>query len=138
MLVRLIYVSRIADCPLGVFDILKHARPANAVLGITGGLVELDQVFLQYLEGEESVVDVMYGKILKDPRHTDIKLLERRAIKLRAFSGWRMALLRWNPDSKAIFYSFSPGARLDLYATDPSTAAPLFRALAKAECWLDD
>ncbi|RYF40285.1 MAG: BLUF domain-containing protein, partial [Comamonadaceae bacterium] len=129
---------RIADCPLGVSDIFEHARPANAVLGITGGLVVLDQVFLQYLEGEESVVDAMFSKILTDPRHSDVKLLERRDIRLRAFRGWRMGLLRWNPASKAIFYSFSPGARLDLYATDPSTAAPLFRALAKAKCWLDD
>ncbi len=138
MLVRLIYVSRVADCPLGVEDILERARPANAVLGLTGGLVFLENVFLQYLEGQEEVVDDMYRKILKDLRHCDVKLLERRAIKERAFDGWRMGLLNWNSSTKAIFYSFSPGAKLDLYATDPATAAPLFRALAKTEFWQDE
>ena len=46
-----------------------------------------------------------------------------------------MALLEWNEHSRNIFRSFSPDSKFDLYAADPSTAAPLLRALVRAPDW---
>ena len=46
-----------------------------------------------------------------------------------------MALLDWDDNTRAIFRSFSPDAQLDLYAADPSTAAPMLRALVRAPGW---
>ena len=46
-----------------------------------------------------------------------------------------MKLLEWDERREAIFRSFSPGANLDLYAADASTAAPLLRALIREADW---
>lgn len=51
------------------------------------------------------------------------------------FSDWSMAMLEWTESTKQILRSFSPGIELDLYKTDPATAAPLFRAWATADDW---
>lgn len=95
----------------------------------------LDGVYMQYLEGEEVVVDQLFEQIRADKRHVGATVLERRAIKQRAFAQWSMKLLAWDERNTAIFRSFSPGANLDLYATDPSTAAPLVRALIRPPDW---
>lgn len=47
-----------------------------------------------------------------------------------------MERLKWNERTEAIFRSFSPESGLDLYQTDSSTAAPLFRAWAATTDWM--
>lgn len=133
-LIRLIYTSR----ALAGFDMegmLAHSRPRNQEAGITGGLALLEGCILQYLEGPQAVVDALFKRILRDPRHTEVQLLERREIARRLLGPWRMAVLEWTTETKQIFHSFSPGAPLDLRRTDPSTAAPLFRAWAATALW---
>ncbi|MCU4118846.1 BLUF domain-containing protein [Variovorax sp. N23] len=136
MLIRLVYASRsqnqsAQDLPA----ILEWSRRANSELEVTGVLCYLDGVYMQYLEGEESAVDALFKRIHADSRHQGVALLERRAISRRAFPEWSMALLDWNDNTRAIFRSFSPEARLDLHAVDPGTAAPMLRALVRAPGW---
>ena len=95
----------------------------------------LDGVYMQYLEGEESVLEDLFASIRKDTRHSGVTLLEQRAVAQRTFPEWSMKMMEWDERSKAIFRSFSPGASLDLYASDPSTAAPLLRALIREADW---
>jgi hypothetical protein len=52
---------------------------------------------MQILEGEETAVDETYGRILKDPLHTDLMLLECAPIKTRSFGRWSMAFKRLTP-----------------------------------------
>ena len=63
-------------------------------------------------------------------------ILDERAIARRAYPDWSLALRIWDERTKAIFRSFSPGQNLDLYKSDPSTAAPLVKALTRAENWI--
>lgn len=136
MLIRLVYASRSHDPSAEDLPaILDWSHRANPGLGITGVLCYLDGVYMQYLEGEDSTVDALFKSISADPRHINVTQLERRAIPRRAFPAWSMALLDWDDNTRAIFRSFSPGAKLDLYAGDPSTAAPLLRALVRAPGW---
>ena len=136
MLIRLVYASRATaafhdDLP----SILQWCHDVNPSLGVTGMLCCLDGVYMQYLEGEADVLEPLFASIARDARHSGVTLLERRAIPRRAFPEWSMKLLAWDERSKAIFRSFSPGVSLDLYAGDPSTAAPLLRALIReADC----
>ncbi|MEJ7687390.1 MAG: BLUF domain-containing protein [Variovorax sp.] len=74
-------------------------------------------------------------RIAADERHTDLKVLERRAVPRRMFGAWSMAMLDWVDETKMIFQSFSPDADFDLSQTDPTTAAPLFRAWAATSHW---
>ena len=137
MLIRHIYVSRShKPLPLDLKDVLASARKNNPALGITGALCFLDGVYLQYLEGEALRIDDLYATIKKDPRHYAPATLHRAPIEERAFSHWSMALMTWDEESKAVFRSFTPGTRLDLYAVDPATVAPLFLALARTQNWM--
>ena len=52
----------------------------------------------------------LYGRILRDPRHCDVTLLDYAEIDERRFSGWRMGrvdLARVNPGS-ILRYSEKP------------------------------
>lgn len=131
---RLIYASRV-NAPIDIKALLKQAQKNNPALGITGGLAVLDGVVLQYLEGEAEAVESLFARILPDVRHADVMVLERRAVPRRMFGDWSMAMLAWTEGTKQIFRSFSPGIALNLYDTDPTTAAPLFRAWAATEDW---
>jgi len=136
MLIRLVYASRsqnqsAQDLPA----ILEWSRRVNPDLEITGVLCYLDGVYMQYLEGEEHAVNGLFKSIQADKRHQGVTPLERRVISKRAFPEWSMALLDWDDNTRAIFRSFSPDAQLDLYAADPSTAAPMLRALVRAPGW---
>lgn len=136
MLIRQIYVSRSKDrSELDLGEILDWSRNFNADFQITGVLLYLDEVYMQYLEGEGSTVDALFKSIRADSRHQDVTPLDRRMIKERVFPEWAMALLDWTPETKAIFRSLSPGTNLDLYGSDPETAAPLIRALSRAPGW---
>lgn len=126
-LCRLIYTSRMAPL-VDLQALVAQAQENNLVLGITGALTTLEGNFFQYLEGDAAAVDRLFQTIQRDARHFRVKILERREIPRRLFADWTMAHMVWNEDMRAVFHSFSPGAPLDLYETDPSTAAPLFRA----------
>jgi len=136
MLHRLIYISRaVASSDAELQTIVTWCLEENPRLQITGALCFLDGVYIQYIEGEEDGLDSLFSRIRVDVRHTSVTLLERRAIPNRAFPHWAMKLLEWDDYSKAVFRSFSPGASLDLYAADPTTAAPLVRALFRGPDW---
>ena len=136
MLIRLIYASRARPNAVQDLDgILDWSRSYNPRVGITGVLCLLDDTYMQYLEGEEADVATLFASIRQDTRHRDPTILDRRAIAQRAYPTWSMAALEWDDRTRAIFRSFSPGTHLDLYASDPTTAAPLVRALTRSVDW---
>lgn len=136
MLTRIVYASHArAAAEDDIPAILAWSRRVNPGLGVTGVLCFLDGVYMQYLEGEEAELDALFASIRTDARHHDVTLLERRAVPGRAFCEWAMALLAWDDNTRNIFRSFSPGTNLDLYASDPSTSAPLVRALTRGAGW---
>lgn len=136
MLTRLIYAS-LAICPsdADLPEILDWSRRVNPDLGVTGVLLYLDGVYMQYLEGDEPVVAALFGSIRKDTKHRGVTQFDQRAVSKRAFPSWSLATLDWLDSTRAIFRSFSPGTKLDLYKTDPCTAAPMIRALVRAPGW---
>lgn len=72
-------------------SILDGARSRNAELGITGMLLYSNGRFLQVLEGDADLVDVLYAKIANDPRHGHVRTVMSRSIKERDFPNWSMA-----------------------------------------------
>ena len=92
MLVRLLYASR-AEAPLQaqVIDvILSQSRAHNPKLGITGMLCYSDDLFLQVLEGGRDEVCELYNTIVRDDRHTNVRLLSFEEIAERRFGSWTM------------------------------------------------
>ncbi len=75
-------------------SLLQECRDNNARLGITGMLLYGNQTFVQILEGEEKTVNVLLETIKRDPRHTDVRLLQRKPIDRREYSDWSMGFKR--------------------------------------------
>lgn len=90
---QLVYVSRSVrsvNSAIGMSDILAEARPNNARDEITGCLTAIDGRFVQVVEGEADRLDDLINRLLRDERHTDLRVLERRTVVERAFPEWDM------------------------------------------------
>lgn len=74
--------------------LLQQCLNNNADHGVTGMLLYANATFLQVLEGEEKIVDELYDKIQKDPRHAQMQRLHRKPIEQRQYSDWTMGFKR--------------------------------------------
>ncbi|CDK98692.1 protein of unknown function [Magnetospirillum gryphiswaldense MSR-1 v2] len=72
-------------------ELLEKAREKNEQLNITGFLLYDDSSFLQVLEGPDAAVEAVMGAIMRDDRHTNIRLLSQKQIAEREFGEWAMA-----------------------------------------------
>lgn len=91
-LVQLVYLSS-AHHLLSteeLVDILSVSRRNNAPRNISGLLLYHDGNFIQFLEGPETEVEALYGKIAGDGRHRGVLHLLKRPITKRDFASWTM------------------------------------------------
>jgi len=89
---HLIYLSS-AVAPFSAADLqalLEISRRNNTASDVTGLLLYRDGDFLQVIEGEEAVLDQLYAKISRDPRHRRMTMLFRESIPSREFGDWSM------------------------------------------------
>ncbi len=94
-LARLIY-SSIKTESVEVPDILRildKATENNKRDGITGLLCFTDNMFLQVLEGDALPINQLYGRIIVDRRHTEVKLIDYSSILKREFPDWAMGFI---------------------------------------------
>jgi hypothetical protein len=102
MIVRCLYASRAAAPlkPAVIEGILEQSRSQNPPRGITGILCYSGDVFIQVLEGGRDEVCELFNAIVRDARHTHVRLLAYDEIRERKFSNWTMGhvdLSRINP-----------------------------------------
>lgn len=92
MLVRCVYASRAATVlsPDIIEDILGKSRINNPANGITGILCYSGDIFIQVLEGGRDEVCELYNAIVRDQRHTQVRLLVYEEIRERKFRNWTM------------------------------------------------
>ncbi|MBC3806285.1 BLUF domain-containing protein [Undibacterium seohonense] len=109
MLVRLLYASRAVNGNLSeiVQSITQQSRDHNPQHGITGILCHSDQVFMQVLEGGREAINTLYSHILRDPRHTDVILLDYEEISQRRYSGWTMGQANLGKINPSILLKYS-------------------------------
>ncbi|MFN3584733.1 BLUF domain-containing protein [Phenylobacterium sp.] len=129
--------------------ITDSAAKRNAALGVTGALLACNGRFLQVLEGDKDAVRQVYGAILLDPRHTDVQLLDSRAIVSRQFADWSLCCGVFTDDGAAFAHEpalrdgfkpelLSPASALGLLATmrDLQRLEPRSRRGRPAACTL--
>lgn len=87
-----------------------QSSDANFSLGITGYLYFRKGKFLQYLEGDEHVVNALMEQIEKDERHQVTQVIYDEALSQRRFPTWSMRLL--SPDGVQLEDALN--GRLDL------------------------
>ena len=111
-LVRLLYSSRLQP-GLGSDDIehiLRVAASNNAKECVTGALLFDSGKVMQCLEGARDTVNQLYALILRDPRHSDITILQYSEIQRREFAEWSMGFVELNPLTRPSILLHSPRA----------------------------
>ena len=92
-MVRLLYISTATDAhsiDAELLPLLERAQHRNLRHGVTGALLAYGGHFMQVLEGTQESVDATFARISADPRHRDIRLIERKAVDTRRFASWSM------------------------------------------------
>lgn len=82
-----------SDLPAGsaaLKDLLSEARRINGNLGLTGYLHYEDGVFYQWLEGGADALAPIRAKIMADPRHNNIEVLDEGVTTERRFGRFTM------------------------------------------------
>ncbi len=96
-LTRLVYFSRNKlDTSRGaladrVSEILAVSVANNRAADISGGLIFNGEYFLQALEGDAVAVQETVARIERDPRHSDICVIDTKSAGARRFGYWWMA-----------------------------------------------
>jgi hypothetical protein len=89
------YYSHATDGVAGprVRELAEDAARVNHRLGVTGWLIHENGLFLQLIEGEREVIDNLFARIERDPRHRNVEKTLDRDIDNRAFPTWSMRLV---------------------------------------------
>lgn len=97
-LVRLVYASRPVR-PLSKEEmsrLMESARAFNAENGITGCLLSISELgadptaYVQWIEGPGDAIEGCFKRIVEDPRHTDVWVLDVAPVSERAYPEWTM------------------------------------------------
>lgn len=89
--------------PEELAELLRVSRQKNHGLGVTGMLLHKEGNFMQVLEGDESAVRELFGRIDRDPRHRGVIVLRRTPIEQREFGEWSMAYCDLDrPESRTV------------------------------------
>ena len=135
MLVRCLYASRpVAPLDAAALDrILEQSRRNNPAAGVTGLLCVSDNLFLQVLEGGRDEVCDLYNAIVRDDRHTQVRLLVYEEIAERRFGNWTMGQVSIAKLNPAMLLKYFRRAELDPFeASGQATLALLGDLVATA------
>jgi hypothetical protein len=83
--------------------ILAASQQNNKRDELTGFLLFDQGWFYQILEGDHDQVISTYNRIQKDPRHENIRLMDRRQLPRRSFPQWSMGGALRGPEQQEIF-----------------------------------
>jgi Sensors of blue-light using FAD len=113
---RLTYYSRISIAggtqaiAERIEDILVVSVANNRRDDVTGALIHDGTWFAQVLEGAEGTVSATFERILRDPRHADVRLVKLQPVAERRFAGW-MTLIARNDENLDLFRHYGESER---------------------------
>lgn len=84
-------------------DILAQARHFNAEQQIFGVLYYAEGHYFQCLQGEASVLEALFARILKDPRHHDVFRFPDEQVKQINFTEWSMKYVHKHSEIASLF-----------------------------------
>lgn len=135
---RLLYCSKarletIATMDETLSEILSISQKRNSAVMVTGALLCCDGWFLQALEGP--MIDVLetYGRVMRDPRHHDLTVLEAAAARERLFPEWGMCGLALSPVDEQIIKTLESSGGFHKARTVPQSALKLLGTVRKIQ-----
>lgn len=114
---------------LSLPEILRISQPRNEAAGVTGALLSCDGRFLQVLEGPMTKVLETYGRIFRDPRHTELKVIEAARVGSRLFPNWGMCGAQLAPVDTEIVRVMASRGRFNPASLSPAKALALLAAV---------
>lgn len=130
MLVRLFYTSRVVDTSAATLDaIVELAMKRNEQNGVTGVLCSNSRIYMQILEGERTIVNALYGKLMGDLRHKDLTLLAYDEIEERSFGAWTMGRVQMSQAHQETLLRFSTNSELNPFVLSGKVAYALTNEL---------
>lgn len=75
-------------------DMLTAARKFNSSHNISGMMVYHARSILQVIEGPDEATETLFAKILRDQRHTALRLIGRNKIDKKEFESWPMGIVK--------------------------------------------
>mgnify|MGYP002131810826 CR=1 FL=1 len=131
MIVRCVYASRAASSLTSamVEDILDKSRSHNPASGITGILCYSGDVFIQVLEGGRDAVCDLYNAIVRDGRHSSVRMLSYEEIRERKFCNWTMGHVDLSKVNPGLLLKYHERAVLNPFATSGSATMSLLEEL---------
>jgi hypothetical protein len=132
MLIRLVYASTAqSGVDLNEFKrILLQAQANNHRRDLTGMLAFNSKIFLQALEGSRDQINDLYAKLLRDPRHTSVTLLNYKEIEERHWANWSMGFAAPNTDNRALFLKYSQQSIFNPYNIKADAVEKMLMELA--------
>lgn len=100
---HLVYVSVSTAEPLSdrlIAEIQRESVGNNAPNNLTGVLTWTGSRFIQILEGSPGSLDVLLLKLICDPRHRAMDVMDRRPIRDRTFGRWAMIAPETTPSGR--------------------------------------
>ncbi len=134
MLVRCLYASR-AAAPIGeslVGTILDQARRNNPRHGVTGLLCYSGDVFIQVLEGGRDGVCELFNAIVRDDRHSGVRILLFEEVTARRFGDWTMGRGDIAKASPSLLLKYSEMPALDPFIGSGTATMALVNELLDA------
>jgi uncharacterized Fe-S cluster-containing MiaB family protein len=110
-------------------DLLAKARANNRTLAVTGLLLYHRGSFLQVLEGEASVVNTLYDRITKDPRHHRCIVVKRSTVVQRSFADWSMGFVEVSAAVAKGLEGFNTVLQQGFVGLDNSASAEIIRKI---------
>ncbi|WP_119677430.1 BLUF domain-containing protein [Indioceanicola profundi] len=142
-LLCLVYVSR-AVVPMedaDLLELLRQSRADNLRDDITGLLLYRAGRFMQVLEGPHAPLHALYGRIMRDRRHTDVTTLIKFRTDARAFADWSMGFAHVDRIPEEDRAGFSPFLDQDFdpaaWQDAPHQAVRLLKAFRETDRLVD-
>jgi Sensors of blue-light using FAD len=104
----------------GIKDIWIESVANNRRDDVTGALIHDHAWFAQVLEGSEAVVSATFERILRDRRHSGIRLVKLQPVPARRFAAWWLAVVAHTQDNADLFRHYGESERFnpELIPTD--------------------
>lgn len=103
------------DSLLNVATILGQSQRNNSQRDLTGALAAHRGRFIQVIEGPSDAINALMDRLRLDPRHKDLRVIERAPVEQRRFNGWSMASARVTPEVEPLLDRIVDG--LEISAT---------------------
>ena len=138
-LYRLVYTSRNLldggeeEQKAAIAGLLAVSKRNNARVGVTGALLFNGGSFAQVLEGSRAAVEATFERIQRDPRHSDVSVLQCEPVAARGFPNWSMGFVGDSPRGQALWTEVARLTNFDLSRLEGNVLFTTLLSIVKVE-----